>query len=302
MIKPFNLFWKVGGMRVNLVTPAIIAMMKDAGCRCIIYGTETGSERMLKVMQKAVAHQDNYNAMKWTVEAGIFTTPQLVIGMPGESRITIEETADFVAYAMTLDKSRNPMIISINFAQALPGTPLYEYARAKGFIGASIEAEEEYLMSVSDRNAADEMTTLNFTEYPRLIQLSWPMLIASKVRAAYVKKFGKSAYYGRVFPTGSRPGILDMILGLRLIELYHAFPSAAYRLGSMLWVIILMKIIRERGVREGLRLAMELPVFIAKGGWKKSSFEYKSLRKILDQDVKEAYSGAEEMQNLRKGR
>jgi hypothetical protein len=289
-------------MRVNLVTPEIIARMKDAGCRCIIYGTETGSERMLKVMQKAVAGRDNYNAMKWTVEAGFFTSPQLVIGMPGESMTTIEESADFMAYAMTLDKSQNPMTISINFAQALPGTPLYEYARAKGLIGDSIEAEEEYLMSVSDRSAADETTTLNFTQYPRLIQLSWPMLIASKTRAAYVKKFGRSAYYGRVFPTGNRPGILNMLLGLRMRALYHAFPVAAYGLKNMLWVLKLMEIVKEKGVREGMRLLGELVLFIVTGGRRKSSFEYKSLRKILEQDTKKAYAGAEEMRNLRKGR
>ena len=55
LIKPLDLLWRVGGMRVDVVSPEIIEMMKDAGCRVIIYGMESGSERILKVMEKRVS-------------------------------------------------------------------------------------------------------------------------------------------------------------------------------------------------------------------------------------------------------
>ena len=63
------------------------------------------------------------------------TVVQLVIGMPGETDVTIEETIDFLKEVMKYypDSYKNQLsfLVSINYAQALPGTPLYEYAREK---------------------------------------------------------------------------------------------------------------------------------------------------------------------------
>jgi radical SAM superfamily enzyme YgiQ (UPF0313 family) len=194
MIKPYDVLWHVSGMRVNCIDPERIQMMKDAGCTAIVYGMETGSERMLQVMEKKVKLKDNYNAMKWTIEARLRTIVQLVIGMPGEDTDSIDDTAKFAAYANTLSPDQKPWDLSINFAQALPGTPLYEYARRVGLIGQSLDAEEEYLMQVSDRDASDESCTLNFTGKPFFIHRSWRHRIQIQVLAAYVKKFGKKRY------------------------------------------------------------------------------------------------------------
>ena len=157
-IKPFDLLWRVGGMRVNCVSPENLEMMRDAGCVALNYGIETGSPKMLQIMEKKTKLDDNRNAFRWTVEAGLWTGIQLVIGMPGEDRSTIMETIEFTKYAMTLNPNLRSNDLSINYAQALPGTPLYEYARHKGLVDPGIDGEEEYLLSISDRDAHDEYT------------------------------------------------------------------------------------------------------------------------------------------------
>ncbi len=68
--------------------------------------------------------------------------------MPGETPETVQETADFCKYALTLSPTQNPNDLSINYAQALPGTPMYEYARHKGLIGQDLDGEEEYLLKI----------------------------------------------------------------------------------------------------------------------------------------------------------
>ncbi|PIW26442.1 MAG: radical SAM protein [Rhodospirillales bacterium CG15_BIG_FIL_POST_REV_8_21_14_020_66_15] len=193
-IKPLDVLWKVGGMRVNCVDPEIIALMKDAGCSSIIYGMETGSEKMLQVMEKKVALRDNYNAMRWTVEAGLRTIIQLVVGMPGETPETIRETADFAKFGLSISPSQCPTDLSINYAQALPGTPLYEFARHQGLIGAGVDGEEAYLLRISDTNAHDESNTLNFTPYPTLLCQAWRPMIQLETFMAYQKKFGRAHY------------------------------------------------------------------------------------------------------------
>jgi len=132
--------------------------------------------------------------MQWSVEVIQFTVGQLVVGMPGEPPSTIRETCRFAEFANSLAEWQHPWDLSINFAQALPGTPLYEYARRTNIIYPSLDDEEAYLIRVSDRNAADEEATLNFTSYPYFIQRSWQQFIMLKVANAYISKFGKANY------------------------------------------------------------------------------------------------------------
>jgi len=194
-IKPLDILWRVGGMRVNCVTPELIAMMKDAGCCSIVYGMESGSPRILQVMEKKTKQEDNLNAMRWTVGAGLSTVVQLVLGMPGESPETIQETIEFTRWAVLQAPDQNPNNLSVNYAQALPGTPLYEYGRHAGLIGRSLDDEEDYLLRISDKDAHDEFSTLNFTDFPVLETLVWRPRITVETNYAYVRKFGLERYH-----------------------------------------------------------------------------------------------------------
>jgi radical SAM superfamily enzyme YgiQ (UPF0313 family) len=301
LIKPLNLIWRVGGMRVSQVSPDIIKMMKDAGCRSIIYGVEAGSERMLQVMEKKISLIDNYNAIRWTVEAGLHTVPQLVVGMPGECPETIKETADFLSYAMTLDRSQDQKLISINFALALPGTPLYEYGRSVGLIGATIEEEERYLLSVSNTEAGDDTKTINFTHYPRLMLLSYPRIIRSIVNYRYMKKFGVDHYSKMIFREHKRLGILHILENKSVSDMFYFYPALVYKLRNLLWIIKFMEIIKANGLTYASGLFREYLWFIGyKLIGKKFFFEYRSLRKTIDQNSN-AYTGNKEMVMLRKG-
>jgi radical SAM superfamily enzyme YgiQ (UPF0313 family) len=302
LIKPLNILWRVGGMRVSQVSPDIIKMMKEAGCRSVIYGMESGSERILQVMEKNVSLQNNYNAFCWTIEAGLYTAPALVIGMPGECSETIKETADFLSYALTLDRSQNPKNISMNFALALPGTPLYEYGRSVGLIGTTIEEEEQYLLSVSDTEAGDGTKTINFTHYPRFVLLSYPRFIRSIVNYRYMKKFGVDHYYKMIFHEYKRPNILHILKNKNISDIFYLYPTLVYKLRHLLWIVKFMEIIKANGLVFTSVLLREYLTFLFNKRRKRFSFEYKSLRKIIDQDIKKAYAGTKEMISLRKGR
>jgi len=197
-IKPYDLLWQVAGMRVNCVDQERLIMMHDAGASSICMGIESGSERMLKVMEKKVRIEDNYNAIRWLHEIGIELTPEIILGMPGESTETIFETAQLLTFAKTLAPDRDPLAISINYAQALPGTPLYEFARKNGIIGHDIDAEENYLLDVSDKNASSNAVSLNFTNSPNFIRHSWRTRIIFRVAANYARKFGMDHYRNKL--------------------------------------------------------------------------------------------------------
>lgn len=303
-VKPLNIRWSAAGVRVQHMTPEIIAMMKDAGCGSIVYGMETGSDKILQIMEKRASLQDNINAFKWTLGAGLYTIPQLILGMPGETPETIDESAEFISHFLTLNKKQNPMELSINFAQALPGTPLYEYARHKKLIGDSLEDEEAYLLHVSDRNAADGDTTLDLTGYPRLILLSWRDVVRITTYYRYVEKFGYEHYLNYVLGEKKKPNFFELLFKLKFNRMLYVYPRFVYKTRSLLWFYSFLNIlIRKRQIKRAFKLFWEVMVFYAKGGPKSvEKVEYKSLRKIVEKDLNGPGNTSEEMVELRRGR
>ena len=162
--------------------------MYDAGCSGLYYGFETGSPSILKVMEKNLELHHNLDAARWTHDAGIYTCYQLVLGMPGESSKTVGETIEMVKQITEFLPEPPYNYLSINYIQALPGTPVYEYARSTGLIESGIEGEEAYLNQISDINAADDTKFLNFTEYPYLICRSWRPRLLYEVTMHWYRK------------------------------------------------------------------------------------------------------------------
>jgi anaerobic magnesium-protoporphyrin IX monomethyl ester cyclase len=336
-IKKRDVLWRVG-TRAKGITPEIVEMMRDAGCSSIVFGNETGSAKMLEIMEKKVSIEDNYNAFKWTLEGGLGSKVQLVLGMPGETPETINETIDFCKYTNSILKSQNPNDLSINYAQALPGTPLYEYARHTGLIESGMDGEEKYLLNISDRDAHDEFTTLNFTDYPKLICETWRPLITVLVNKFYVDKFGleqyhevlvrdtdnfgegrsESGYYAnpkRLMETSGAsngrdgrgnlpPPLLSLVKDVKWGLALICYPIIAYRLRHFLILLVIVKDLKKSGIKSTGELILEYLKFRAKNilGAKRFSFGYKSLRKILDKDIGDLPGDGEAMANLRKGR
>lgn len=177
LIKPLDILWKVGGVRACSVDLDLLNRMRAAGCAGLYYGFESGSPDILEVMEKKLELADNYNAGRWMHEAGLSTVYQLVLAMPGENDLTVSETIAMVKEITEFLPEPPYQRLSINYIQALPGTPVYEYARLKRLIGPSQEDEEKYLLEISDVNAGDDTKFLNFTAFPYLKVQSWRMRI-----------------------------------------------------------------------------------------------------------------------------
>lgn len=190
MIAKLDLLWAVGGIRVNKINVDLLKRMYDAGCTSVAFGTETGSPTMLAIMEKKVDIEDNYAITATTPAANLYYAPQMVIGMPGETSATIEESAKFLGEVYNKDRFIHPSALQINYAQALPGTPLYEASRLRRPDPDSLDAEEDYLLSISDKNARDVEATVNHTDAPYLIWKAWGHKMRVAAIYAYIRTFG----------------------------------------------------------------------------------------------------------------
>jgi len=186
-IKPLNILYKVGGVRCRSVDPDLLRRLRESGCVAMYYGMESGSPKMLEVMEKNTDLQQNINAAKWTYDAGIYTIYQMILAMPGENSQSIKETNQFINSITEFLPEPPHKRLSINYIQALPGTPVYEYARYAGLIGKTLEDEEQYLLDVSDINAADDSSFLNFTKYDYFTVQSWRPKIVFNAEAHWYK-------------------------------------------------------------------------------------------------------------------
>lgn len=104
--------------RVDTVRPDLLALMKKAGCWQISFGLETGSDELLRKMDKHAAVVKSEQAVKWTHEAGIRVKGLFMLGYPGEDQETISLTKSFVR--------RIPMtIMNLTKFTPYPGSPVY---------------------------------------------------------------------------------------------------------------------------------------------------------------------------------
>jgi len=137
--------------RVNLMDEDFIVKLKEAGCNLIGYGIESGSQKMLDVMKKGVKVEQAKKAIRLTQKHLGWADCTFVIGFPGETRETIQETVDFC-------KGLNLTPEAIFFATPYPGTELYDIALKKRLI----VDEEEYLLGLGEQG---EEVRVNFTQF-----------------------------------------------------------------------------------------------------------------------------------------
>ncbi len=149
-IKEYNIKWYCN-TRTSLVTLPLLKIMRDAGCKAVSYGIESGSQKILDNVSKRVTVEQHARAIKWAHEAGIKTHCSFIFGLPGETKETIKETLDFV-------KKTLPMSIEFNIATLYPGTMLYDYAIKEGWIGRNVDWRKLYQDSAQfkGRNLSNE--------------------------------------------------------------------------------------------------------------------------------------------------
>lgn len=204
-VEPLDILFRIGGIRISTAhrNPGIVRKLRDAGCVEMDFGIESGSDKILAIMEKGVACKQNIEVAKFLVNEGMAAPLQLVIGMPGENDKTIAQTIE-CAKAATEGMHNYPRI-SATFFQALPGTPGYEFMRQRGLIGSTLEDEEAYLLKISDTDAGSFRHYKSVSEEPLSKVFLWRYRIKTEVFIHWyrrrqwrpLKKSMETGSYGR---------------------------------------------------------------------------------------------------------
>jgi hopanoid biosynthesis associated radical SAM protein HpnJ len=124
-LKSLNMTWSCTS-RVTTDFDTLKAM-KDAGCRLLIVGYESGDQQILKNIKKGatidMARRFTANCKK----LGLTVHGDFIVGLPGETRETIQKS---IAFAKELDVET----IQVSIAHPYPGTEFYDHVKQNGLI------------------------------------------------------------------------------------------------------------------------------------------------------------------------
>jgi anaerobic magnesium-protoporphyrin IX monomethyl ester cyclase len=112
-------------------------LMKSVGCVAVVGGVESGSNKILSLMNKRTTREMIIRFFRTAEAAGLPAEGSFLVGNEGETEAQIKETVDMVTSEKMRVKERLPVIY--------PGTKIYAHAVKRGLIGD----EWEYLQRLN---------------------------------------------------------------------------------------------------------------------------------------------------------
>lgn len=107
-----------------------LKVMRDNGLRLLLVGYESGNQQILHNIKKGMRIEVARRFTEDCRKLGITIHGTFIVGLPGETRETIEETIRFATEI-------NPHTIQVSLAAAYPGTYLHDQAAKNGWLVAS---------------------------------------------------------------------------------------------------------------------------------------------------------------------
>ncbi|MBC8549167.1 MAG: B12-binding domain-containing radical SAM protein [Candidatus Brocadiales bacterium] len=113
----FNIKWRCYARTTT--TREMLIAMKRAGCIEIGVGVESGSQKILDIVDKNETVEQNTSFVELCKEVGILANVFIMIGLPGETYETVEETRRWM-------ESVRPHKFGFNIFMPYAGTPVYK--------------------------------------------------------------------------------------------------------------------------------------------------------------------------------
>ncbi len=157
-IRNLDISW-VCMARVDKLTRNMLVEMKKAGCKKIVFGFESGSEKILKLMRKQANLDQARKAVKLVKEVGIDVGASFMFGHIGETKETMRQTLDFA-------KELNADTTGFLIASPYPGTDFFNMAKEKGYLREDYKWQDFVLVG-------DTLPLVNLPDLPAKDILKW---------------------------------------------------------------------------------------------------------------------------------
>lgn len=137
-------------LRCSHMDEESVELMKESGCEGVFLGIESGSDTMLKYMNKRTKSDINKKYIHLLKEAGIITHANFLIGFPGETGDTIAETIEFI-------EDSQPDFFRAQLWYADPTTPIWGKKEELKITGAFFDWSHHTMDSTTACNYLDDL-------------------------------------------------------------------------------------------------------------------------------------------------
>jgi radical SAM superfamily enzyme YgiQ (UPF0313 family) len=183
--------WDFRG-RVNTVTRESLVRAKQAGCRMISFGVETGSDEGLCLLRKNTTTEQIRNVFRWCREIGILTIADFMIGLPFErSEDDVRRNVDFLL-------SIDPDYAQFSILSLFPNTELFADASRRGLIDparwsgfARMPTSDFYVDHWEENIPLSDLLNLQKESYRRFYlrpRYIWRSIISTRSRHEFASK------------------------------------------------------------------------------------------------------------------
>lgn len=128
-----NIGWKANCRIKYLIdkNQSFLEMLEKSGCRVLQFGVESGSDRILNLLNKGISADNILKVNKKLAKANILCRYNFIIGLPTETEEEIQKTLEFINKL----KDENPNLDApfLNIYTPWPGTNLFDLAIKNGF-------------------------------------------------------------------------------------------------------------------------------------------------------------------------
>ncbi|MFZ5800397.1 MAG: B12-binding domain-containing radical SAM protein [Candidatus Omnitrophota bacterium] len=113
--------------RVNTFDEELAQAMTSAGCVCLFFGFESGSQRMLDFLSKGINADDALKVARLCKKYGIVILADYMSGIPTETEEDLRATLEQIRLV-------RPELLSVTYFTPVPGCELYEYCKSNNLI------------------------------------------------------------------------------------------------------------------------------------------------------------------------
>jgi len=159
--------------RVDNLDMETMRLVKDAGCKQLIFGFESGSQRMLDILNKGTTVELNKRAIEMCHEVGLLATGSFMIGNPTETVEDIRETQNFI-------KENKPDFAGICITTPFPGTKLWDWCRDNNLVPETVDWSKFVITKFSPSMLA--CNTIPPEELEKLFHETDSLIVSKKKR------------------------------------------------------------------------------------------------------------------------
>ena len=167
-------------------SPDYYDLLKESGCSMVYFGIESGSQKLLDLMNKGTTVEKNHEAIKKARDAGLMVGGYFILGYPGETTETIDESIDFIERS-GIDQAQFYMFVP------LPGSEIYRDLDKYGAKLLTTDYSEYYHVAGKDGHGG------------RVIETKWLSADDMQTEMQRVRKFLRER--------GSKGGMQDYYKG-----------------------------------------------------------------------------------------